>query len=327
MQKRRTVTTRKTVKTVKNIITAQSERKRISQVFASLLFSGAFFFYAGAYPCVYPCAYSRAYPCALQSWEQASAQSGVQVSEQAEWQTISSYTTYYNVKEAGRSENIRIAASLISGVTLQAYGEFSFNQTVGKRTEEAGFQQAKIIVGGEYVLGTGGGVCQVSTTLYNAALKSGLTVTEYHPHTLAPAYVEPSRDAMVSTQSDLKLFNPYPYSVRLITQVSEGSVRVRFLRKQNANQNANQTKSQATKQPTYRYEISSCTLEEIAPPPPIIKEGEEEKILRSPKNGVKSEAYLACYRGETLLWKKLLRKDEYRPVQGIIAKKIPFTSD
>lgn len=281
----------------------KSVQKRIRQAFASLLFSGAFFFCAGAYP------------CARQSWVQASAKSGVQVSEQTEWQTISSYTTYYNVKEAGRSENIRIAASLISGVTLQAYGEFSFNQTVGKRTEEAGFQQAKIIVGGEYVLGTGGGVCQVSTTLYNAALKSGLTVTEYHPHTLAPAYVDPSRDAMVSTQSDLKLFNPYPYSVRLLTQVSEGSVRVRFLRKQ------------SEKQPVYRYEISSCTLAEISPPPPVIKEDEEEKILRSPKNGVKSEAYLACYRGEALLWKKLLRKDEYRPVQGIIAKKIPFTSD
>ena len=103
-----------------------------------------------------------------------------------EWETLSSYTTYFNAEEKNRVQNVTIAAGLISGVTIQPYGEFSFNQTVGRRTQEAGFRQAKIIVNGEYVQGVGGGVCQVSTTLYNAALKSGLTVTEYHPHPLAP---------------------------------------------------------------------------------------------------------------------------------------------
>ena len=104
---------------------------------------------------------------------------------------MGAYTTYYSKEERDRCQNISIAASLIDGVTLQAYGEFSFNATVGKRTEEAGFRQAKIIVNGEYVLGVGGGVCQVSTTLYNAALKSGLTVTEYHPHSLRVGYIAP----------------------------------------------------------------------------------------------------------------------------------------
>lgn len=227
------------------------------------------------------------------------------------WEIISAYTTYFNKDEAGRSENIRIAASLIDGVTLQAYGEFSFNQTVGERTKEAGFRQAKIIEGGEYVLGTGGGVCQVSTTLYNAALKSGLTVTEYHPHSLQVAYVAPSRDAMVSSQSDLKLYNPHPYPVRLSAKAEEGAVRVRFSGKRDG----------------LRYEIVSQTLAEVAPPPPIVKEGEAEGILRSPKNGVKSEAYLECYRGESLLSRKRLRVDEYRPVQGIIVKKIQAEGD
>ena len=92
------------------------------------------------------------------------------------WEKISSYTTYFNAEDRGRCENIAIASTLIDGVTIQPYGKFSFNQTVGRRTVEAGFQQAKIIVDGEYVLGVGGGVCQVSTTLYNAALKSGLRV-------------------------------------------------------------------------------------------------------------------------------------------------------
>ncbi len=222
------------------------------------------------------------------------------------WEKIGSYTTYYDEGERDRCQNIAVAASLINGVTLQAYGEFSFNGTVGKRTEEAGFRQAKIIVNGEYVLGVGGGVCQVSTTLYNAALKSGLTITEYHPHSLRVGYIAPSRDAMVSSGSDLKIFNPHAFPVFLSAQVFAGGIRVSFFGKNEG----------------YRYEITTNILSEIPPPEPIVKEGEKEEIIRPQKNGVKSEAYLACYKGENLLSRKRIRVDEYRPVQGIIGKKI-----
>ena len=221
------------------------------------------------------------------------------------WEKISAYTTYFNQNEGGRCENIAIAASLIDGVILQPYGEFSFNQTVGKRTEEAGFKQAKIIVNGEYVIGVGGGVCQVSTTLYNAALKSGLTVTEFHPHSLRVAYVSPSRDAMVSNCSDLKFSNPHPFAVYLSAQVEKGSVNITFFGKNQG----------------LRYELCSQILEEITPPPSIVKEGEEEGVLRQPIGGVRSQLYVECYRGEQLLYRKCLRKDEYRPLQGIIIKK------
>lgn len=221
------------------------------------------------------------------------------------WEKISAYTTYFNQNDVGRCENIKIAASLIDGVTIQAYGEFSFNATVGRRTEEAGFQQAKIIMNGEYVLGVGGGVCQVSTTLYNAALKSGLAVTEFHPHSLRVGYVEPSRDAMVSSQSDLKLFNPYAHAVYLSAKTEEGGIKITFFGKNGGD----------------RYEIISKTLEEIAPPPPIVKDGEEERVLREEKGGVRSEMYLERYRGQQLLSRKRLRVDEYSPIQGIITKK------
>ncbi len=222
------------------------------------------------------------------------------------WDKLSSYTTYYSAEDRGRCENIAIAASLIDGVTVQAYGEFSFNATVGKRTETAGFQQAKIIVNGEYVSGVGGGVCQVSTTLYNAALKAGLTVSEFHPHSLKVGYIPPSRDAMVSTGSDLKLFNPHAHPVFLSAQIFEGGIRIAFFGKNEG----------------YRYEITSNILAEIPPPEPIVKEGDRDEIIRSPKNGARSEAFLECYRGEQLLFKKRIRTDEYRPIQGIIGKKV-----
>lgn len=260
---------------------------------ATLLFAGAFFF------------------CPFFALNPAPKPVNAIVENPYGWDKISSYTTYYSQKDVGRCANIAIAASLIDGVTIQPYGEFSFNSTVGRRTEEAGFQQAKIIVKGEYVLGVGGGVCQVSTTLYNAALKAGLTVTEFHPHTLRVAYVQPSRDAMVSTGSDLCFINPHAHAVHLSARVFEGGIRVCFYGKDEG----------------YRYELVSNLLSEIPPPEPIIKEGEKEEILREEKSGVKSEMYLERYRGDCLLSRKRLRTDEYRPVQGIIVKKISDTTN
>ena len=227
-------------------------------------------------------------------------------SNPSNWELLSSYTTYFNAEDKGRSENIRIAVSLIDGVIIQPYGEFSFNQTVGRRTQEAGFQQAKIILNGEYILGVGGGVCQVSTTLYNAVLKSGLEVTEFHPHSLRVSYVAPSRDAMVSTQSDLRFDNAHAHPVLLRASFLKGGVRVAFYGKNEGD----------------RYEITQKVLGEIPPPPPIVKEGDREEILRSPQNGIKSEAYLERYRGDKLVSRKRIRVDEYRPIQALLVKKI-----
>lgn len=222
------------------------------------------------------------------------------------WEKIASYTTYFSENDKGRCANIAIAAALVDGIAVQPYGEFSFNQTVGKRTRESGFREAKIIVQGEYVLGVGGGVCQVSTTLYNAALKSGLTVLEYHPHSLQVGYVEPSRDAMVSTSSDLRLFNPHAYPVYLSVTAFKNGICAAFYGKNEG----------------YRYEIISKIVAEVPPPTPIVKEGDEEGVLRKEKRGIRSEAYLERYKGNALLSRKRIRTDEYRPIQGIILKKV-----
>lgn len=219
---------------------------------------------------------------------------------------MASYTTYFSEKDRGRCENIAIAATLVNGIAIQSCGEFSFNQTVGERTKEFGFRDAKIIVAGEYVTGVGGGVCQVSTTLYNAALKSGLIVLEYHPHSLRVGYVEPSRDAMVSTSSDLRLFNPHTYPVYLSVTVFKNGLCATFYGQNEVD----------------RYEIVSKIVAETPPPAPIVKEGEREGVLRNEQWGIRSEAYLDRYRGNALLSRKKIRTDEYRPIQGILLKKV-----
>ena len=118
------------------------------------------------------------------------------------------FSTEYLLSSENRKQNIKLATKKISGVIVENGKEFSFNNTVGKRLEENGFLPAPVIENGEFSLGVGGGVCQVSTTLYNAVLLSGLTPTERHAHSLVPSYIEPSFDAMVSGDvSDLKFKN------------------------------------------------------------------------------------------------------------------------
>ncbi len=229
------------------------------------------------------------------------------------WVKIGYFSTWFNPNEQGRCENIALASSFIDGVTIQPYGEFSFNQTVGRRTAKAGYKGAKIIQNGEYVIGVGGGVCQVSTTLYNAALLSGLTVTEFHAHSLAVSYVSPSRDAMVSSNSDFRLYNPYSYPVRIRLKVKNGDLIVTVY-------GLNAPESRA------EYKIFSRVIEEIPPPKAEERVGEKEEILRKAKNGIKSEAYLERYEKGALVSRKLMRKDEYLPVREIIVKKVDDTT-
>lgn len=228
------------------------------------------------------------------------------------WTKLSSYTTYFSAADEGRRANILLAAALVDGATIQPYGAFSFNGRVGARTEEAGFQTAKVILNGAYAQGVGGGVCQVSTTLYNAALLAGQQVTEYHPHSLCVGYVPPSRDAMVSSASDLKFVNALPHPVHISAKVVENAVRVVFYGKNEGG----------------RYEITSVFLEKISPPSPLVREGEEDEVLRAEKEGMRSEAYLSHYAANgALLSRRRLRADVYAPVQGIIVKKVVDTTN
>lgn len=117
------------------------------------------------------------------------------------------FATDCSTSTINRIENIRLACEAINGTVVDDCEEFSFNKAVGERTAERGYKSAKIIFDGQFVDGIGGGICQVSSTLFNCALISDLTVTERHSHSIAVGYVEPSFDAMVSSHCDLKFTN------------------------------------------------------------------------------------------------------------------------
>lgn len=216
------------------------------------------------------------------------------------------FTTYFSTGDEGRCRNIALAADKIDGVCVKAGERFSFNKVVGERTRKNGFQEAKIIQSGEFVKGVGGGVCQVSTTLYNAVLLSGLRVTAFSPHSLAVSYVAPSRDAMVSSQTDFCFENNFSYPIYLSAKVNGGGLTVGVYGKPSGKE----------------YKIVSKIVKTTPPPAPEEKAGDEEGVLRSEKEGVLSEAYLETYEKGVLIAKKRLRVDEYAPVRGVVVKKV-----
>ncbi len=111
---------------------------------------------------------------------------------------IASFTTYFNANEKGRNKNIELSAKSLNNVIVGSGDHFSFNTMVGRRSEERGYQPAKEIINGELVMGIGGGICQTSSTLFNAVDKLPITIVERHHHSLDIGYVPKGRDATVS---------------------------------------------------------------------------------------------------------------------------------
>lgn len=110
---------------------------------------------------------------------------------------LASVSTGLHDKRAGRLKNLQLACGAVNGAVIQPGASFSFNQTVGERTEEKGYQEAIVFKDQEKVKEVGGGICQLSSTLYLAAQRAGLEVTERHPHQLEVDYVGKDQDAAV----------------------------------------------------------------------------------------------------------------------------------
>lgn len=225
---------------------------------------------------------------------------------------ISSFTTNYQTSSEGRRKNIALASAALDGYTIEAKETLSFNEVVGERTAARGYSEAKIISGGEFVDGVGGGVCQVSTTLFNAALLAGLQVKERRAHSLAVSYVSPSRDAMVSETSDLKIYNSFEYPVYLSAKTNNGSLVFSFYGKRQKRTYSLHSEVTGYVEPP-EEEIKTLDREESAAYP----ENGESVCLRAPRRGVKSVLYRNVCEDGKLIFREELFKDAYAPVRGI----------
>lgn len=135
---------------------------------------------------------------------------------------LGTYSTKY-VNNANRTTNLKLAASKINSKVIMPGEIFSFNKVVGKRTVAAGYKNAAIFVNGSVEDGLAGGICQISTTLYNAVNLANLEVTERRNHSLLASYAQPGRDAtVVWGSSDLKFENTRDYPIKIMFSVSDG---------------------------------------------------------------------------------------------------------
>ncbi|WP_300283058.1 VanW family protein [Peptacetobacter sp.] len=124
-----------------------------------------------------------------------------------------------------RTENVRVATESSSGVLLRPGEEYSFNKIVGKRNKKNGYKSAPVIVSGEMQEDLGGGVCQVSSTLYNATLKSGMKIVKVQNHSIPSSYVGMGRDATVTDSGiDFIFKNGYKHNVYVQNYVSGGTI-------------------------------------------------------------------------------------------------------
>ncbi|MEO3216975.1 VanW family protein, partial [Romboutsia sp. 1001216sp1] len=137
---------------------------------------------------------------------------------------LGQYSTSFNDKSS-RGNNIYIAGKSTSDIVIMPNETFSYNSATGPRTWSNGYKSAKVIVGGKYVNGEGGGVCQVSTTIYNAALISNMEIVEVHNHTYPSRYAPRGKDAAVSYgYIDFKFKNPYSHPVYIKNIIKNGAI-------------------------------------------------------------------------------------------------------
>ena len=136
---------------------------------------------------------------------------------------LSSFSTKYSTSAVDRTTNLRLAAEKINGTVLMPGETFSYNQVVGARTIAAGYKEAPIYVQGKVVDGLGGGICQITSTLYNAVVFANLEIVERTNHQFVPSYVTASRDATVVYGAiDFKFKNSRNYPIKLVCSVSGG---------------------------------------------------------------------------------------------------------
>lgn len=138
---------------------------------------------------------------------------------------IATYTTYYDSSNATRTTNLHNATDRLNNLKIPAGKTFSFNQTVGKRTVTSGYEEAKIVNGKEFVDGLGGGICQVSSTIFQAALRANMDITVRACHSLEISYVPLGGDATVQWNTqDFQFKNSSDCDIRLSVTANNGAL-------------------------------------------------------------------------------------------------------
>ena len=220
------------------------------------------------------------------------------------------FKTTYDQSYTARVTNLQVAAKNVNGTILYPGDEFSYNKVVGERTAARGFKKAHIFSGGKVVDGLGGGICQVSSTIYNAVLLANLEITSRTAHMMHTGYVKPSLDATVVYGSiDFKFKNNRETPIKIESTVKNGNVVVKVYG------------IKTEKDPKVELEsviIKTIPYTTVTNYDNTMLEG-TSKVTQSPMNGYVSEAYKILKDAQgNLISRTLISKDTYKETSKIV---------
>lgn len=228
----------------------------------------------------------------------------------------SEFSTSISTSNSSRKYNVRKALNAVSGTCLSKGEKFSFNKVVGVRTAERGYKNAKIIMDGEFVEGVGGGVCQVSSTLYNAVLLAGLKIVKSQKHSQPVSYVKSGFDAMVNygtsdlvfennTNGEVYILCDYKSDKITVSIYGESLHNVTFLRE---NEIVNQTSADGAK---IIYDTQGQYADKV-------KYVDDVFELKRPRDGYTVKSYLIKLVDGVQVDRILLRTDIYKPQPQVL---------
>lgn len=224
---------------------------------------------------------------------------------------MSSFSSTFSQADSGRVENLRIATGYINGTLLMPGDEFSYNNTIGPTTPERGYKEANTYVGATIVPGYGGGVCQVSSTLYRAVIQANIRSTERRNHSMTVGYAKPGLDATVAAgYIDYKFVNTYDFPVYIQGYLSGNQVVFNIF----GNKEAMGGKT---------YELVNEILETYNYGTEEVKDAslnEGTRIVKSAgANGCKASGYLVTYENGVQINKELISTDVYSARNEVVS--------
>lgn len=234
-----------------------------------------------------------------------------QIGSEAFPDQLATFTTRYDVSDVDRSTNLQIACQKINGKVILVGETFSYNQALGPRTVAAGYKNGKIYSGGEVVDGLGGGICQISSTLYNAVLMANLQIVERRNHQFVTSYVAAGRDAtVVYGVTDFKFKNTRQYPVRIVASARNGiaTVSIYGIKEENEYTFSFSTKTISTIPYTTQYQEDAS-----------LSAG-TETVKQKGANGIITETYITKMLNGKVVSTTLLSKDTYSAMTRIVIR-------
>ncbi len=224
---------------------------------------------------------------------------------------LGTFKTNYDGGDVDRTTNLRLACEKINGKVVLAGETFSYNKTLGPRSAATGYKNAKVYSAGEVVDGIGGGICQISSTLYNAVLRANLGIVERRNHQFVTSYVEAGMDAtVVYGTTDFKFKNTRKYPIKIVASAKNGVATVSIYGIKEAEE--------------YTFSFRTVTISTLPTSTkyiddPTLAPG-VEVVKQKGANGRKTETYMYKMLNGKIVSTTVLSRDTYDPMQKIIIR-------